>query len=260
MTQWTRFLAFGCTHFPVHRPSALDWLVQQIQEYQPTFLVHLGDVLDFDPEEVGGHGNYHHDMLHEYDVGNEAMTRVRDAAPGAECWITEGNHGARQRRNHRTPERMQRVVSMQRNMRSLKDWGWKPHTNERKACVRLGQVSFSHGFGTGTNSDRDEGIRLGKPWGLHVRAHTHRPVPVTRARLNTTTSLPYWYANVGTTTGPLKPSYVEDKDTIRWGGGIVIGEAARARSARDTPNWRAKLVMHEWGCEESNPVVDMEVA
>ena len=126
---------------------------------------------------------------------------------------------------------------------------------DRKHTFRLGQVSFHHGASCAAQGDRDEAMLLGVPWGLHVRAHTHRPVDVTRCMLGSKIPLERWAGNVGTLS-ELKPQYADKSNRAMWGGGLMIGVTAVGQSARSRPQWKAKLCVEEWADNEIHPDVE----
>ena len=44
----TKFIAFSCTHCPYQDDAAISWLIDEIREYKPSVVVHLGDVHEAD--------------------------------------------------------------------------------------------------------------------------------------------------------------------------------------------------------------------
>jgi predicted MPP superfamily phosphohydrolase len=77
------FLAFGCTHRPLHDESACDWLVKEIEERQPDFIVNLGDF--FDGQCLSGFEKTgdETELLEEYESAAELLQRIKDARPRA---------------------------------------------------------------------------------------------------------------------------------------------------------------------------------
>jgi hypothetical protein len=142
------------------------------------------------------------------------------------------------------------MLDYRKHIPELKQFQFVPYMNNERGVFRLGQVTFFHGFQAGSTSDTTEGLLLGVPFGLTVRGHTHRMLPVTRLRKSPTVPLPYWACNSGT-LGPLKPEYARRLNTSEWGHGITVGSARIGRKIYPEPQWEAKVVVLDGVTDET---------
>lgn len=261
-----RFVAFSCRHHPLCDESALDWVIRQIEELKPHYIIDLGDRYEADSASRWP-SEYDWELEDEYRSCNEADRSIRRAAgPQARLVFLPGNHD----------DNLLALGRLPRGLRGLCDWSrpqasrtgdavndellghWRvptSYTDCRRAGVfRLGQVSFAHGYAHGESSDRDQAVRFGTPYGLNITGHTHRPVPVTQVSITKKVAVPYWYANAGCLRD-LKPQYVQRQNTDRWGHACVVGEcdlrAGPAKSPRLSRRWEAETrVLRLYGAEE----------
>lgn len=248
-----RFLAFGCTHAPLHDTAAIEFVLTQIEQHKPDVIVHTGDLFEADAASRWG-SEESFTLEDEYWAADKILKKVRHAAPEAERIFIEGNHDANVRAGNRLP----------RKVRGLCDWRRQQHDEDgsllngelltqwkRKAeyefcpdrgCWRLGQVVFAHGFKTGKNSDNKQSHRFCHDYGLLVSSHTHRPVRVTQSDIAGVGKVNKWYANVGCTR-EMRPEYVQRNDTTEWGQAVVVGEAdtrTLSKSPRRSRCWAAE--------------------
>ena len=244
--------AFSCAHAPFEREESVDWLLGQLEDLKPRpqYLFNLGDLFESDAASVWPN-DYDHTLEDEYRHAAHMSARVRLAVP-YRCkyvWML-GNHDDNLQTNdkRRVPKALRPVIHWNVHKEFYKEfqrWEQIPYIKSRKGCYTLGQVTFTHGFDCGVNSDELEALQFsyllgGMPSTLVVRGHTHRPVPVTQCFRTKTVPLPYYYANVGT-MGPLQPQYMSRKSAIMWGPGLLVGESDTEYDPRGGKQWTAEL-------------------
>lgn len=232
-----RFLAYSCTHHPLQDEEAIGFLLSQIEDHKPDFVVNLGDIFEAQaasrwPKE------YTWALKYEFEVANNYLNKVRMTAeavnPDVECVWLPGNHDDNIQSLNRIASDLRGLCNPMDHVAELRNKFWKVPTryvhDRELGCYRLGQVTFAHGFEHSVNSDESQAIKLGIPYGLFVSGHTHRPVVVTRARKTQKVPLPYWYANPGCMR-TMCPEYVQRMDHSQWGQAVVIGECETWRYA-----------------------------
>lgn len=234
-----RFIAFSCLHFPEHDPSAIDWLLAQIREQQPSYVVSLGDMIDtaclsrFSKDSVAS-------LASEYAAVDQFCSAVNDAAPKAKrVWI-QGNHEQRMFRAEHAA--LSDILDYRKHIRSARSWKHIPYIYSRQHVFRLGPVTFHHGFNCSDSGIKREVINLGNPNGLVISGHTHRPHDVIPVAFGSTV-VPYWYSNPGTFIRP-EQGYTHTLDTSRWGTGVVVGDTITKRQVGSTPEWTASLITY----------------
>lgn len=233
-----KFLAFSCTHHPLHDPEAIEWLFKQIKDFKPEVLVNLGDGLEADaasrfPSE------HSFTLEEEYDSHNAFLQRLVDATPNAKRVYMEGNHCLNIREEDRISKKVRSLCDYRKHQPALKEFKWYPYDYSKKGIFRLGQITFFHGFEAGQSSGRMQAVLLGKPHGLTVSGHTHRPEHVTRVELTKGVPLPYWYANTGTLR-TMECNFMKRKRSHSWGQAVVVGEAQVTQSPREKRCWDAE--------------------
>lgn len=246
-----RWLAFGCTHVPLHDRWACERLVSRIAEYKPHVVVCLGDLYEADSASRWP-SEYDWTLEHEFAEADAVLLSIREAAPNATLVFLPGNHD----------DNMLSIARIPRKVRSRCDWRvrqydaagrwlnpelltyWRRPARylycRRRGVWRIGQVTFAHGYEHGINGDEAHTLLLGVPNGLYVGAHTHRPAPVTQAMRTRSIPLPYWHCNVGCLRD-LKPPYVQRQRTHGWGHGWAVGEALPVKSWRASREWSASV-------------------
>ena len=246
-----KFVAFGCTHCPYEDEEAINWLIKNIQEYKPDYVVHLGDLFEaasaskWDNEE-----NF--TLADEFVAANKMLENIRKNSGKAKCVLTTGNHD-------------QNIIAINRidkKLRGLCDWRkegnmpelynhWnipcKYEYDKNTGVFRIGQVCLSHGYEANTSADEMHSILLGVPYGLYIGAHTHKLLPVTQATRTKAVKLPYWFANAGCMRN-LNPEWCNRKRTFQWAQGLVRGEAmvdsgALTCRARYSTAWEAETLL-----------------
>lgn len=250
LTDSPTWLAFSCTHCPLQDEDAVRFLLDKIQEVKPDYIIHLGDNLEAMyasrwPNE------YDWDAKDEFLSGNDLLSRVRGEAeyanPDARCILLQGNHDANALSLLRLSKTVARMVDWRVHMSEVASGAWatpvKYVYDAEHGAVRLGQVTFAHGYNHGANYGM-QAITLGIPYGLTVMGHTHRPSAVSRAKRTSTIDLPYWDANVGCLR-TLKPEYAKRRYTGSWGHAVAYGSAKLWRYGKgyipSEPLWRAQV-------------------
>jgi len=250
-----KWLAFGCSHAPLHDPAHIDWIEGRIREVKPDVVLHLGDLHEADSASRWP-SEYDWDLTHEFREADRLLNRIRTAAQAvnakARCVFLPGNHDANLLAMARIPRKVRlccdwRVPQYDAdkklvNGELLKHWrtGCAYRYCRTSGVYRIGQVTFAHGYEHGVSGDEAQSILLGQPYGLYVSAHTHRPQPVTQAMRTRQIPLPYWFANVGCSR-EMKPAYVERRRTHQWGQAVAYGDAELLKSPRAGRRWSATV-------------------
>lgn len=240
------WLAFGCPHIPLLDPEARQWLLENIREYQPQYLIGLGDWHEADAVSRFG-TEYDWGLDFEMDQVAAFMVELEYAAPQAKKVWLEGNHDANIRDWHRTKKQLVNLIDYRKHhliKPLLQNWEWVPYVYSHKGTYRLGQITFAHGYETGVSADENQAIKLGVPYGLYVGAHTHKALPPTQATKTKAIKLPYYYANSGTLRDLDSAYYMERKYRNEWSQGLVLGECELWRYDKgyipSTCNWWAE--------------------
>ncbi|MEM6260204.1 MAG: metallophosphoesterase [Planctomycetota bacterium] len=242
------FLAFGCVHQPIADPGGVDWLIDEIADRQPDVVVNTGDLIDTNCLS-SFRGRSAPNLDEEFSATGEFLQRVADAAGQAKLVWMMGNHEQRIFREEWS--HLSGLLDYRRQITEAAAWKHFDYRYHPKACYRMGQVTFGHGWTAGVASCKREAVYLGVPNGLYVHSHTHRPHPVHRISMGTT-KLPYWHANVGTFIDP-EIDYMATKDDSGWGMGLVSGWANTKRVYGPSTDWDAETVIHRmyWDNEDT---------
>lgn len=244
----TKFVAFSCTHFPVHSEEFRQWRLAKIREIRPDVVVNMGDWLDAD---AASRWPNEHDwtLQQEYDLAAKDARETREAAgPDARLVWLLGNHDANLEAPNRIPKKLRELCSWRQHLEmheALKDWTIIPYTH--RSYWRLGQVTFQHGAQTNVNAERDQAILYGVPRGLYVMGHTHRPIPVSRVILPG--KVPVFglhYCNVGCGADWDRMEYISRSNIALWGRGLLVGDCntSQRRNNWATRQWDAELLIH----------------
>lgn len=230
---WKRWAAIGDLHCPFQDERMVGLTIDVLREWKPDVAVLIGDVFEALaasrwPSDAG------HKLSDEYRAAADVIGRLRASCPRTRWVFCEGNHDANIMAKGRIEADVKDLVDYRVHLaKALRGVLNVPYVNGHAGRFRLGPVTFTHGFDTTAHGGRNDAIRLGAPGGLLVEGHTHRPLPVTQARINDRLLLPYWYANTGTLSS-LKPDYTTRANTDRWGSGIVVGSAKMGRAVQTT--------------------------
>lgn len=254
-----RIVAFGCLHAPITDEAFFSWLLEQIREYRPDYLVNLGDWFeglaakrwDKHPKETWTFSDEAENVIDQAHL-------LKEAAPNAHSIWIPGNHDSNLfDEPHRISEDLRHLIQNWRliydKKKILDSWEILEKYSHRTK-KRLGPVTFQHGGNTGKNQQqsylKDQAYMYGTPWGLHVSAHTHEPVQVTQCR-ERTVFMPYWYANVGTGADWDRMFYMNRSSMETWGRGCVCievpdGSIKHRRSDYGSKVWNAETRIHSY--------------
>ncbi len=237
-----RIIAFGCVHAPFTPADSAALAIAAVKDAKPTHIVCTGDL--FEAAAASVHEDEHqHDLLAEYLAASTFLEVIEAAAPRnvVKSW-TLGNHDDNIQRQdaRRIPKGLRASSAWMNSPYSgvFGKWRQYPYVKDRRGVCSIGPVHFYHGFDFSANSDNTECVQMrnaidAPPGDLFVRSHTHRPIHPTRCMMRPSVPLPWWYMNVGT-LGPLKPQYMERRDTALWGAGVALIEI-------DGRKWSARL-------------------
>ena len=236
------FAAFSCVHAPLHDPEAIDWLVEQLAEYKPDCVVHLGDGMEMafasshaDVEDI--------DCLQEYKAHNEILKKIRKATPDSRRIFIEGNHEHRLFSPH-IDGRVKDALHWKRHQPEFEHWE-SPVRYEHcrhRGVFRLGQVAFSHGFATSPSAIKKEASCFAREYGCYIHGHTHRPTqpgPAERIMAGVSWPLNWWVANPGCLRD-LAPDWAGKCNKTQWGQGVVLGRAQKTKSPRARRCWETE--------------------
>jgi len=254
-----KFLAYGCPHEPITHKDYREWLFKNIEDYQPDYIVNLGDWF----EGLGGkkwdkHPSETWLILNEFDAVRKHAQRLNEICPNAKKVFIFGNHDSNLLHEpHRMDDETRAFVSREWfNMleTDLKGWIIPCKQYAHNEFFRLGQITFQHGCNTGRGQANThlakQAIAYGVPYGLHVSAHTHAPAPVTQIRF-LDIHTPYWFANVGTGADWEKMHYMNRASKDLWGRGLLRGTVSRRsvdqrKAFYSSPQWQAELLVHSY--------------
>ncbi len=251
-----RWLAFSCLHCPYHNNEAVSWMLDQIGEWRPDVIVHLGDGHEAAAASRFSSNEYAHYLREEYAFHNNILKDIRKKARSLKRGKEKprlifllGNHEDNLLASdaNRIPEDIRDLIDFRNWEEELENWEM-PHAryvnDKRLGTVTVGHVTFAHGYEHGVNADELQALRLCEPYRLFVSGHTHRPLAVTQAKRTARVVLPYWYANAGCLRS-LNPEYSLRKDTSRWGHAVVVGETEASGRPTHRVLWDAETrILH----------------
>jgi predicted phosphodiesterase len=242
------FLAFSCPHCPLIDTEARDWLLGQIADRKPDWLIHLGDGHEADSASKF-RSEYDWELEDEFASHNELLSALRGAHPPARRVFLPGNHDDNRLAINRIDKRLRGLCDYRKHEPELAHWLQPAEYvyDKDRGVFRLGQVTFAHGYETHATSDAYHSILLGIPFGLYVGGHTHRPAPVLQVQKTAAVPLPYWYSNAGTIREIQNIPWMNRNRRHGWGQALVHGEAQTWRyqnvSMPTSPCWEAETVV-----------------
>ena len=258
MTQYVKFLAMSCPHFPYQDKAGVTWLIKEISDYKPEVIVLLGDVCDTECLSRFAKQNAI-SLEQEYQAGDKCAETIHDHAHGAKIIWMQGNHEERCFRPDYSA--LSELIDYRIHVKASSKWTHYPYELRQDKCFSIGQVTFAHGWNTNDASIKKETIILGVPNGLYIHGHTHRPHCVKQVKMGAV-DLPYWYANTGTfiQTNP-KPEYMKKRDDHQWGQGLVIGHANPKRRWGHKCDWAARLLLRKmaWWKGEKTRIINRDL-
>jgi hypothetical protein len=254
-----KWLAFGCTHAPITHQGYWEWLLDNIAEFQPDYLIHLGDGLEAQIASRWGKDPRHDWKLSDELREFESQIGILNAlVPKAKKVFLYGNHDSNLLHGHdRLNEETQALVAEKwEQIRNgvMSDWLIPNDYYRHESYWRLGQITFQHGCNTGKAQIHShlhkQGVQYGVPYGLHVSAHTHSAVAV-HQMVWLDQPMPYWVANVGTGADWDRMFYMDRASKSLWSRGLVRGtvskhSATKCNSAYTKPQWTAETLFHSF--------------
>lgn len=254
-----RFLAYSCPHEPIVNRGWFNWLIGKIEEHKPDYIVCLGDLYEGKAakrwpawsDEKWTLEDEHRAVVQHIEAVNSAG---RDAI---KYWLY-GNHDENLFGN--APDRIHEDLKDAIQWRNhalvsvaLSSWRVVAQYGHR-VRLRLGPLTFQHGVDITSGLAREGQLAAyyGTPYGLYIRGHTHKPLPVSRVEWGQF-PLPYWFANPGTGADWKRMHYMDRCSMARWGRGCIIGEASgieQRRSAYGSKQWSAETLIHSMAIDE----------
>jgi hypothetical protein len=247
-------VAFGCGHNPIQHKGFQGFRNDVLRAMDPDWVVNLGDWHDaafasrWENEEDW-------DSEDEFrELANDAR-QINESAPNARRILLEGNHDDNVSQPGRLPKSVRKSLLARRDSvlgEHIGDWATVPYGHDK--FYRIGQITFQHGCQTNLNAERDQTLLYGVPYGLHVSAHTHRPIPPTMIVLPG--KVPVYgahFCNVGTGADWERMRYIQRSNHALWGRGVLIFEVncKQRRSAFATRQWNADLLIHSMANERA---------
>ena len=246
-----RIAAFSCLHAPITHKGYFDWLLAQIEEYKPHYIVNLGDW--YEGLASKRWSRYEDEEWSVYDehraVAAQAQA-INEVAPQAEKWWLWGNHDDNLLGDlpDRVPKDLREAVNW-RNFKPTADaldkWNCVENYGD-SVKLRLGPITFQHGCAHNESAEKDAAYLYGVPFGLYVCGHTHRLKDVTQAK-ERKIPMPYWYCNPGTGMDFERANYMRRQRLVHWGRGVALIEAPgvdQSRAAYRKVNWSAEVKVH----------------
>lgn len=251
---WSLGVAFGCGHNPIQHKGYQDFRDDVLRAVDPDWVVNLGDWHDaafasrWENEEDW-------DSEDEFRCLADDARRINEAAPRARRVLLEGNHDDNVSQPGRLPKAVRNSILARRDSilaAHTADWHTVPYGHDK--YFRIGQITFQHGCQTNLNAERDQCLLYGVPYGLHVSAHTHRPIPPTLIVMPG--KVPVYgahFVNVGTGADWDKMRYIQRSNHALWGRGVLIFEVndRQRRSAFASKQWNADLLIHSMANERA---------
>ena len=251
-----RIAAFSCLHAPITHKGYFDWLLAQIEEYKPHYIVNLGDWYEGKfAKRWAKHKDEGWSVLDEHQAVATQARAINQASRGAKRIWLYGNHEDNAFNIH--PDRVAddivpalRWCENKDVSKALEDWKVLAKYGHDR-FFRLGPITFQHGCELSKPGIRRETVYFSTPYGLRVSGHTHRPTPIEQLDLNGAL-LPYYQANPGCGADWDKMHYVDRLNKQGWGRGVVLIEACgteQSRTAYASKQWSAELRVHSMADE-----------
>jgi predicted MPP superfamily phosphohydrolase len=252
--KFVKGIAFSCPHSGVTSEEWFNWLIKQIEDFKPQFMVNLGD--NYEGKIAKRWAKWEDEKwthLDEHKAAARLAREINERVEGEKVWLY-GNHDDNVfgTQPDRIPADMRDALHWRNNVETAQAFqDWKVYeTYTHRTYHRIGQVTFQHGCATNQTAEKDAAYLYGVPHGLYVCGHTHRPVPVTRAQ-ERKVRLPYWYANAGCGVDYSRLHYMDRLSTGLWGRGclaIEISESSVSNSKAfyGSSQWSAELRIESW--------------
>lgn len=255
MADTARIIAFGDLHAPLTHAPYFDWLLGQIEDFRPHYVVNVGDW--FEALAAKRWARYPDEKWTAQDEVQAVVAQaaaINAVAPDARKVWLYGNHDDNLFGCHpdRIPVDLREIVNwrMMRGTEALESWEEKT-TYTHGFRFRLGPVTFQHGCDVSKDGLRamfGSAILYSSQNGLLVQGHSHKPVHPQECEIR---SLPtrFWVANAGCGCEWDRMHYMDRFQKAKWGRGCLlietsasackVGNTAFARKA-----WDAELRIH----------------
>lgn len=216
-----RYVFFGDSHCPFVDPLALEAAVNVIQEFKPTGVYLLGDMIDCyavsrfdrDPQRVIK-------FQEEIDSLRSMLEMVREAAPNAAIHYLLGNHEARiSKWLHAHPEVSSLACLEPETLFGLDDLGITCHSEDE--LVRVADHVITHGSVVKKGSGSSARGQIDNYLTSGISGHTHRAAHVFRTSLDKT----FQWIEAGCLT-VLKPEYIIGP--ADWQQAVVVGNVSNS--------------------------------
>lgn len=256
-----KFASFSCLHAPITDKTYFNWLITQLEDFQPDYVINLGDWYEAKPaKRFSKWADEVWTVLDEHREVARQASEINRVLPNSKRVLLFGNHD--DNFFGENPDRIESDVRAALHWKenkdtsvALKDWKVIEEYSHRTK-FKLGPVTFQHGCDVAMNSMVKASYLYSIPNGLYVCGHTHRPCPVTQVS-HLQVPLPYWYANPGCGADWDKMHYMKRLSMANWGRGLVIGEVHESavsskRSFYSANSWNAETIMHSFACENKH--------
>jgi hypothetical protein len=138
-----RILVISDTHAPYQHPDTIKFLAKIKEEYDPDFVVHIGDELDFHAMSFHPSDHSLYSAGDELKKGREVIWQIEDLYP--KVTIVESNHGSMSYRKAKVAGIPKEILRPYKSVLDVKHWKWVHHLEmllpNRQPCL------FGHGFG-----------------------------------------------------------------------------------------------------------------
>jgi hypothetical protein len=250
---WDLGVAFGCGHNPIQHKGFQCFRNDVLRAMDPDWVVNLGDAHEATYASRWP-TDQTFDARQEFAVLADDFDQVNQAASRAKKVWLWGNHDDNAQQPGRIPEKLVGAIMEYREhilAPVLKGWKQVPYAHDE--WYRIGQIVFQHGCQTNVYAERDQAMAYGVPYGLHVSAHTHRPVQPTPVEISRIPIFGMHYTNVGTGADWSQMNYIKRSKHMTWGRGVLIFEtnAKQRRSAFASKQWACDLLIHSMANERA---------
>lgn len=177
-----KVIAMPDLHAPYHNEAAVKVVESFISDWRPHVRIALGDWVD--GSTVSGYARdvALYDQLEEFEICNTLIDRLlpSETYPGSKRksvnYYLEGNHEQRFRRFGNIPQDYRRLLDP-RHWLALdkRRITWVPYSHFLSDILRIGDLSFIHGFAVNQYAAAKEASRFGNV----VHGHTHRVMQYT---------------------------------------------------------------------------------
>ena len=110
----SKFIAFGCSHFPLQDDETLSIILDEIIRYDPDYIIHMGDI--FEADAVSRFDtDYNWVLEDEFKAVGSFMKLLTEISPNSTKVLIEGNHDKNIRDWKRTGSKLVGLVDYRRS-------------------------------------------------------------------------------------------------------------------------------------------------